>query len=303
MGLFDTIKIGRESSRPQPALLKSTQTLRHALALNETRSSFQPYLFGPLPALSPDLAQRSIIEAWFIGSHGDIGGGSREDGLSLYPLQWMLLESQAHGLVLEPAWNNSCLTEEPMGLVFPSASNQDSLEQQQSIPPWTFRYKNGISVDMIDLRPSHRHGNLQSNKRKALHRMKSQTDGSTSSTRSQTYPLTHTMSDQAHKPSWRSRFRLSRKSSRATLASAPSRDPDVDSLFAPSVVDEPCDIGPRPHAVQINTGPSLFSLFPTPRQVFSSHGLIGYLASSESSSVGYTMVINAMYTNHDGFIA
>jgi len=215
----------------------------------------------------------------------------------------MLLESQAHGLVLEPAWNNSCLTEEPMGLVFPLVPNHDIPEQQQSIQPWTFRYKNGISVDMMDLRSSHRHGNLQNSKRKALHRMKSQTDGSISSTQSQTYPLTHTMSDQAHKPSWRSRFRLSRKSSRATLASAPSRDPDVDSLFGSSFQDEPSDIGPRPHAVQINPGPSLFSLFPTPRQVFSSHGLIGYLANGKHLILDSTMVINVMYTDYDGFIA
>ncbi|KAI0398217.1 hypothetical protein F5Y17DRAFT_473413 [Xylariaceae sp. FL0594] len=288
MGLLDTIKIGREPSRPQPALLRSTQTLRHALALNETRSSFQPYLFGPLPALSPDLAHRSIIEAWFIGSHSDIGGGSRDDGLSLYPLQWMYFESQAHGLVLEPAWNNHCLTEEPMGLVFPSLPSQDGTEQQpQAVQPWTFQYKNGISVDMVDLRSSHRHGNLQSANRKVLRNLRSRDNGGASSVRSQTYPLTHTLSDQAHKSSWRSKLKLRRKPSTATLASAPvRRDPDVDSLFAPSIQEEPCDFGPRPHAVQISTGPSLFSLFPTSRrQVFDSGNLIGYLTNTPCGTI------------------
>ncbi|KAI3323148.1 hypothetical protein HD806DRAFT_498124 [Xylariaceae sp. AK1471] len=287
IGLLDTMKIGRESSRPQPALLKSTQTLRHALALNETRSSFQPYLFGPLPALSPDLAQRSIIEAWFIGSHADIGGGSREDGLSLYPLQWMLLESRAHGLILEPSWNNPSLTEEPLGLVFPLVPDQDPSKQHQPLQPWTFQYKNGIQIEMVDIRSSHRHGNLQAGKKKVLQkrasRRKNQIDDTLSA---QTYPLTHTMSDQPRKSSWKDRFRLNRKSSKATLTSAPPmRDFDTDSLWAPSVKDELVEVGPRPHAVQINSGPALLSLFSAPRQVFDSRGLIGYLDNTPCGTI------------------
>ncbi|KAI1814796.1 hypothetical protein GGS20DRAFT_384500 [Poronia punctata] len=273
MGLLDTIKAGKDSPRTQPALLDSTQALRHALALNETRSSFQPYTFGPLPALSPGLAQRSVIEAWFVGSHADMGGGARDDGLSLYPLQWMLLESRAHGLVLEPWWNNHSLTEEPLGLVFPSAPIADNPGQHEPLHPWMFRYRNGIVIEMVDLRSSHRHGNLQTTRRRPLQRVRSLTTGHT-----QIYPLTHTMSDSAHQTSWRSRFSIRRKQSRATLASAQStRDPDVDSLFAPSSLGESIEFGPRPHAVQIHSSPSLMSLFPTPRQVFGSQGLIGYL--------------------------
>ncbi|KAI0194066.1 hypothetical protein EV127DRAFT_334237, partial [Xylaria flabelliformis] len=168
LGLLDSIRIGRESTRSQPALLRSTRTLRHALALNETRNSFQPSLFGPLPALSPDLTQRSIIEAWFIGSHADIGGGSQDDGLSLYPLQWMFLESRIHGLIFEPSWDNQSLTEEPLGLVFPLVPDQDPSKPHTPLRPWTFQYKNGIEIEMVDIRSTHRHGNLQAGRKKIL---------------------------------------------------------------------------------------------------------------------------------------
>ncbi|KAI0870076.1 hypothetical protein GGS24DRAFT_505127 [Hypoxylon argillaceum] len=290
LGLLDSIKVGREPSRPQPALLKSTQTLRHALALNETRNSFQPCLFGPLPALSPDLAQRSIIEAWFIGSHADIGGGSQEDGLSLYPLQWMLLESRAHGLIFEPSWDNQSITEEPLGLVFPLVPDQDPSKPHQPLTPWTFQYNNGIQIEMVDIRSTHRQGNLQANKKKVLQRRytrkRNQNDDSSISP---TSPSSHSFSEQMRRPSWRDRFRLSKKSSKATLSSTAStqskRDADVDSLWAPSLKDEVVEVGPRPHVIHINSGPALLSLFSASRDVFNSQGLIGYLDNTPCGTI------------------
>ncbi|KAI0969771.1 hypothetical protein F4678DRAFT_438136 [Xylaria arbuscula] len=278
LGLLDSIKFGRESSRPQPTLLKSTHILRHALALNETRNSFQPFLFGPLPALSPDLAHRSIIEAWFIGSHADIGGGSQEDGLSLYPLQWMLLESRAHGLIFEPSWDNQSITEEPLGLVFPPVPDQDPSKPPQPLKLWTFRYTNGIEIEMADIRSSHRHGNLQAGKKnilqKRLTRKKKQSEEIQA-------PISPTLSDPPRKPSWKDRFRLSKKSSKATIASTGSKqtynDSDIDSLWAPSLKSVLVEVGPRPHVVQINSGPALLSMFSASREVFNSRGLVGYL--------------------------
>ncbi|KAI0408135.1 hypothetical protein F4802DRAFT_550661 [Xylaria palmicola] len=290
IGLLDSIRIGRESSRPQPALLKSTRTLRHALALNETRNSFQPCLFGPLPALSPDLAQRSVIEAWFIGSHADIGGGAQEDGLSLYPLQWMLLESRAHGLIFEPAWNNQSITEEPLGLVFPLVPDQDPSKPHQPMKPWIFQYKNGIEIEMVDIRSTHRQGNLQAGKKKVLQRRYTRNRGQTdTSLSSQTLPLAHALSEPVRKPSWKDRFRLGRKSSKATLASVsstPSRfDSDIDSLWAASLQEEVVEVEPRPHVVQINSGPALLSLFSASREVFDSRGLIGYLDNTPCGTI------------------
>ncbi|KAI1823366.1 hypothetical protein F4861DRAFT_336782 [Xylaria intraflava] len=282
LGLLDSVKTGREPSRSQPALLRSTQTLRHAVALNETRNAFQPCLFGPLPALSPDLAQHSIVEAWFIGSHADMGGGAQDDGLSLYPLQWMLLESRAQGLILEPPWENEHIMEEPLGLIFPLVPGQNPSEPHKPLEPWIFRYTNGIEVEMVDIRTSHRHGNLQAGKKKFLQkrqiRKKSQINDNQSS---QSLALPQTPSELNHKPSWRERFRLTKKSSIASLTSTASRqsrrDSDLDSLHAPSIQEELIEVGPRPHVVHINSGPALLSLFSASRQVFDSTGLIGYL--------------------------
>ncbi|KAI0540934.1 hypothetical protein GGR58DRAFT_458415 [Xylaria digitata] len=288
LGLLDSIRVGREPARPQPALLKSTRILRHALALNETRNSFQPCLFGPLPARSPDLAHRSIIEAWFIGSHADIGGGSQEDGLSLYPLQWMLLESRAHGLIFEPSWDNQSITEEPLGLVFPLVPDQDPSKPHTPMQPWTFQYTNGIEIEMVDIRSSHRQGNLQAGKKKILQkrhtRKRNHSDESLSPT------LSHTLAEPPRKPSWKDRFRLNRKSSKASLASAVStqsrKDSDIDSLWAPSLKDEVIEVGPRPHVVQINSGPALLSLFSASREVFDSRGgLIGFLDNTPCGTI------------------
>lgn len=290
LGLLDSIRIGRDSARTQPTLLKSTRTLRHALALNETRNAFQSCPFGPLPALSPDLAQHSIIEAWFIGSHADIGGGSQGDGLSLYPLQWMFLESRSHGLLFEPSWDNQSLTEEPLGLVFPLVPDQDPSKPHQPMQPWTFRYRNGIEIEMVDIRSSHRHGNLQAGKKKILqkrHTNKKNQADDTASVQSQ--PLPRATSERSRKPSWKDRFRLNRKSSKATLASVasaqPAKDSDVDSLWAPSMKDEIIEVGPRPHVIQINSGPALLSLFSAPREVFDSRGLIGYLENTPCGTI------------------
>ncbi|KAI1754447.1 hypothetical protein F4782DRAFT_31474 [Xylaria castorea] len=288
LGLLDSIRIGREPTRSQPALLRSTRTLRHALALNETRNSFQPCLFGPLPALSPDLAQRSVIEAWFIGSHADIGGGSREDGLSLYPLQWMFLESRIHGLIFEPSWDNQSLTEEPLGLVFPLVPDQDPSKPHQPLKPWIFQYKNGIEIEIVDIRSTHRHGNLQAGKKKILRkrntRKKNQIDDGLASP-----ALSYTQSEPPRKPSWKDRFRLGRKTSKASLASMSSaqtaKDSDIDSLWAPSLKDELVEVGPRPHVVQINSGPALLSLFSASREVFDSRGLVGYLDNAPCGTI------------------
>jgi uncharacterized protein (DUF2235 family) len=72
---------------------------RHALAIDERRSDFEPTLWTPRPSL--DLQQ-----VWFAGVHGDIGGGYEPDekhgSASDFPLQWILGEARKAGLKLEP---------------------------------------------------------------------------------------------------------------------------------------------------------------------------------------------------------
>lgn len=142
---------------------ESIMHARHAVALNEDRRHFLPELFDTGSATVPE--GRSLIQAWFIGAHADIGGGACDDGLALYPLQWMFFESRACGLVLEHKPDKRAVLDNPLTLTFPE---QPTSEGNPESPVWNFKYNNGIEVNMHDLRKSHDHGNLQKWDRKKL---------------------------------------------------------------------------------------------------------------------------------------
>ncbi|MGG1947712.1 DUF2235 domain-containing protein [Trinickia sp. NRRL B-1857] len=76
----------------------AVMTARHALALHEVRSPFEPLLFKYDDS-------RDIKEVWFAGAHADVGGGYEvgEDGLSNIALRWMAKEAEPAGLLLEPS--------------------------------------------------------------------------------------------------------------------------------------------------------------------------------------------------------
>lgn len=76
-----------------------------ALALNETRSVFEPLLWD-----TKDTDALGVEQVWFRGCHGDIGGqlGHQEDSrpLANIPLVWMLERMEQCGLVLPEDWRN-----------------------------------------------------------------------------------------------------------------------------------------------------------------------------------------------------
>ena len=75
----------------------------HALALDERRVAFAPVLWTCAPDFAGD-----VVQMWFRGNHGDIGGqlaghlAARP--LSNIPLTWMLERAEARGLPLPPGW-------------------------------------------------------------------------------------------------------------------------------------------------------------------------------------------------------
>ncbi len=77
---------------------------RHALAIDEHRSDFEPTIWNPKENI--DLQQ-----VWFSGAHSNIGGSYKPDRdsglLSDIPLKWMLREAAKFGLVTEPHLNKS----------------------------------------------------------------------------------------------------------------------------------------------------------------------------------------------------
>lgn len=191
LGLFDTVKKAQGDVDFDLSYSRSIRRVRHALALNEERNTHQPELYKT--ESTPGWDAESVIQAWFVGWHVDIGGGAKDDGLSLYPLQWMLLESQKFGLVLEykpPKYiADKIPVEHPPSLVLPSIVSESGADQpfpktclfsggpvpietnadaDQEVRQWDFTLASGIKVNMFDLRASHRHGNLQKRQGKKL---------------------------------------------------------------------------------------------------------------------------------------
>jgi Uncharacterized alpha/beta hydrolase domain (DUF2235) len=61
----------------------------HALALDERRYHFQPII---LTSSHPE----RLKQCWFLGSHGDIGGGCDNEGLANVSLCWMISQLKEH---------------------------------------------------------------------------------------------------------------------------------------------------------------------------------------------------------------
>ena len=130
------------------------------------------YVFPNYNAPEPKLSNRSIIQAWFVGAHLDMGGSAKRDGLALYPLQWILDESKSKGLLLEFSrldhkWAN---IDDPLRVVFPTSESDG-----KGLNIWTFETENGVTVRMQDLHRVHEceaYGgrySIKVNKRKELY--------------------------------------------------------------------------------------------------------------------------------------
>lgn len=151
VGVFDTVKAVDDDHLFDISFNDSTQHLRQALALNEDRALFPPEFLSPRvgpPIPGQDHGHpwrsRSFLQAWFIGAHIDLGGSSDKDGLSLYPLQWMLLESQAAGLCLhfDGSFEGRAKMTDPLELT----------RLDGSAKPWECTTENKVVVKMVDMR-------------------------------------------------------------------------------------------------------------------------------------------------------
>ncbi|OAP62399.1 hypothetical protein AYL99_04602 [Fonsecaea erecta] len=176
VGLLDTVKYTAEGHMHDISFVPSIKNLRHALALNETRSQLNAEVFDP-PS-SHDMPGRSFTQAWFMGSNQDLGGGTRDDGLSLYPLQWILIESMRAGLALQSQQEQPRTVgkEHPLSLAFPQyAGEVPKLDGSEKIE-WQISHSNGIQVSLYDLQSLHgrfaddnRTHNLQINSSSSLY--------------------------------------------------------------------------------------------------------------------------------------
>lgn len=66
-----------------------------ALAIDERRGPFRPAIWAPQ---ADELTDQRVEQVWFAGTHGNVGGGYADHGLSDLALLWMA--DRAHGLGL-----------------------------------------------------------------------------------------------------------------------------------------------------------------------------------------------------------
>lgn len=163
VGIFDTVKAVNDDNLYDITFNNSIQHLRHALALNEDRARFEPECLYPSLTEERPLQKRSILQSWFVGAHSDMGGSSEKDGLSLYPLQWMLIESRDAGLCLKfiGSIGGRANIENPLCL-----TGLESAAQKL----WSCETSNGVTLKMVDIRQihsDHRHYEIRINKSKA----------------------------------------------------------------------------------------------------------------------------------------
>ena len=159
VGVFETLRYTAEGPMHDISLVKSIANLRHALAINEARSQYTPEFIENPPFAQAKVS--SFIQAWFVGTHQDLRGGTVEDGLSLYPLQWMILESIKCGLCVGfDSSKSPSEMENPLSLTFPHyGGDPPTLDHEEKVG-WQIDYTNGIQALLFDLQSVH---GLQSN--------------------------------------------------------------------------------------------------------------------------------------------
>lgn len=115
VGIFDTvasvIERGRRGLRLKSHAFttrnKSVESVRHAVAIDERRTMFQPQLWNKdqeywgNPFSDKHAVPQDFKEVWFTGVHGDVGGGYLEERseLAKIPLAWMIEEAKKCGVL------------------------------------------------------------------------------------------------------------------------------------------------------------------------------------------------------------
>ncbi|MDP2733631.1 MAG: DUF2235 domain-containing protein [Hoeflea sp.] len=119
LGLWDTVASVFDSKAGFPWLTITQKaytnrndrirTVRHAVAIDERRTYFQPSLWEPgqiyeqwsQATRSYEKSPQDFEEVWFAGCHGDVGGGHPDarSGLAKIPLEWLYREAVAAGVL------------------------------------------------------------------------------------------------------------------------------------------------------------------------------------------------------------
>ncbi|KAK6358036.1 hypothetical protein TWF730_007390 [Orbilia blumenaviensis] len=161
VGVIDTVRAWDDGGLYDISQTPNVTHVRHALAILETRNEFSPKKYidlrtdalGHGSSTSSNLRiqnEGTCIEAWFLGTHGDLGGSFKEDGLSLWPLQFILSEAETSGLVLGFQAIKILDIRNPLEITMPK---NDEISDPEAYPmPQHIPYKNGLTVKMWNLK-------------------------------------------------------------------------------------------------------------------------------------------------------
>ena len=127
LGVWDTVsalgvpvtlpfaeRINRQYNFHNTKLSSMVLAARHAMAIDEHRSTFRPHPWSNTDRLiegqmvrmtsmqraEAQIAPPAFQQQWFPGDHGSVGGGGSRTGLSAIPLHWIALGAEDHGLAL-----------------------------------------------------------------------------------------------------------------------------------------------------------------------------------------------------------
>ncbi|KAF2164250.1 hypothetical protein M409DRAFT_56937 [Zasmidium cellare ATCC 36951] len=144
LGAFETIKAVSDDSAYDISFNTSIRHLRHAVALHEDRRALSPeYVYPEFHGQELRKEGKSLIQAQFIGSHGDMGGSAPKSGLGLYPAQWMIFEASACGVMFD-------FDHQSVSVLFPKDDRSNKSQSTSS-----FQAANGVVTTIQDIRRIH----------------------------------------------------------------------------------------------------------------------------------------------------
>jgi uncharacterized protein (DUF2235 family) len=86
-------------SLPDRKLSHKVKRARHALALDDERTTFFPVLWTERDEpTAANIRDERISQVWFSGVHSNVGGGYPDDALAHVSLHWMMTEAEKVGL-------------------------------------------------------------------------------------------------------------------------------------------------------------------------------------------------------------
>lgn len=140
IGVFDTVSFhdsrfngllfGERFELPNTNLSSEVRYAFHALSLDETRQAFAPTLWH----CPEKVEDQELVQVWFSGGHGDVGGGNENPRLSNISLAWMISNCMKDDQL---AFDLSYLMENPpppvLALGTPWATSQGQADRWQWI--------------------------------------------------------------------------------------------------------------------------------------------------------------------------